>query len=57
MMDRYRFELVMSDQQLIGMRRAAQRIAARACQVLGDKTEKEDVIQAVSQALEEISKE
>jgi ribosomal protein S7 len=47
----------MSDQQLIGMRRAAQRIAARACQLLGDKTEKEDVIQAVSSALEEIAKE
>jgi hypothetical protein len=54
---RHRFELVVSDQQLIGMRRASQRIAARACQLLGDKTDKQDVAQAVSDALEQLSKE
>jgi len=53
----YRFELVMSDTKLIGMRRAAQRIGARAITILGDKTETPDVIAAVEQALGELSKE
>lgn len=51
----HRFELVMSDSQLIGMRRAAQRIGARAIEILGDKTEKADVIASVEQALQELA--
>mmetsp|Transcript_148797 Transcript_148797/g.211317 ORF Transcript_148797/g.211317 Transcript_148797/m.211317 type:complete len:325 (-) Transcript_148797:86-1060(-) len=53
----HRFELVMSDSKLIGMRRAAQRIGARAIEILGEKTEVADVISAVEQALEQLSKE
>eukprot|EP00037_Helgoeca_nana_P008901 m.78577 g.78577 ORF g.78577 m.78577 type:complete len:324 (-) comp19220_c0_seq1:171-1142(-) len=53
----HRFELVMSDSKLIGMRRAAQRIGARAIELLGEATEPEDVVAAVEKALEQLSKE
>jgi len=53
----HRFELVMSDAQLIGMRRAAQRIGAKAIELLGDGTEPTAIATAVMSALKELSQE
>lgn len=51
----HRFELVMSDAQLIGMRRAAQRIGARAVQLLGNAKDDSAVSAAITLALAQLS--
>jgi len=44
----HRFELVLSDPTIIGMRRAAQRIGAKALELIGSATNEQSVIAAVA---------
>lgn len=53
----FRFELVMSDGTIIGMRRAAQRIGARAIELLGDATDDTAATAAVTLACAQLAKE
>lgn len=53
----HRFELVMSDAALIGMRRAAQRIAAKSFELLGAATDNEAAAASVTLAMSQLSKE
>lgn len=53
----HRFELVMSDARLIGMRRAAQRINAKALELVGDATDDQAALAAVALALSQLASE
>jgi len=51
----HRFELIMSDAALIGMRRAAQRVGAKAVELLGEASEDTAVEGAVAEALKQLA--
>jgi len=53
----HRFELIMSDAQLVGMRRAAQRIGARSLELLADAKDSAAVCAAVTLATSQLAKE
>lgn len=50
----FRFELIMSDTKIIGMRRAAQLVGARAIELLGAAADEADVDAAVKLALSQL---
>lgn len=52
-----RFTLTMSDMTLIGKRRAAQRLAAGALSVVGDKATEEEIGKALDSQLENMIEE
>ena len=52
-----RFELTLSDPTLIGKRRAAQRIAGRALELIGTATDDHAVVAAIALALGQLSAE
>jgi hypothetical protein len=53
----YRFTLVLSDESLIGKRRAAQRVMAAALNMVPETASDEDVGKALEECLQEMSKE
>jgi len=53
----HRFTLVLSDDSLIGKRRAAQRLMAEALTVLGDGSSDDDVAKALAASLEKLTSE
>jgi len=53
----HRFCLVLSDEQIIGKRRAAQRMMAEALKSVGDEATDDAVLEALSASLESLSKE
>jgi len=53
----HRFTLVLSDDSLIGKRRAAQRLMAEALTVLGDGSSDDDVAKALEASLEKLTSE
>ena len=53
----YRFTLVLSDESLIGKRRAAQRVMAAALKVVTEAATDEEVGKALESCLDEMSKE
>ena len=53
----YRFTLVLSDESLIGKRRAAQRVMAAALKVVTETATDEEVGKALESCLDEMSKE
>lgn len=53
----HRFTLILSDESLIGKRRAAQRLMAEALSVLGESSADEDVAKALEASLEKLTSE
>eukprot|EP00980_Cylindrotheca_fusiformis_P028139 scaffold22583_cov106-Cylindrotheca_fusiformis.AAC.10 len=53
----HRFTLILSDESLIGKRRAAQRLMAEALSTLGESSTDEDVLKALETSLEKLASE
>ena len=53
----FRFTLILSDDSLIGKRRAAQRLMAEALSSLGDGSSEDAVIKALASSLEKLTSE
>jgi hypothetical protein len=52
-----RFTLILSDESLIGKRRAAQRLMAEALPKVNETASDEDVMKALEESLEKLAKE